>query len=171
MIQQRFIVGALLMLALIAGCPLRPADDALEPNDTAEQATPISLGQTVSARAVQNNPDLFSVIVPPATPSTPTGSLEFVIEPRGGVDCPSFVVTGPDGTLLYQDTNYYCGRQYSPPVTVDGASLTIQPGIAYRVRVPVTTPGAYLLTINERGEVDNVFDYYWDYQLTANLAD
>lgn len=132
-----------------------------EPNDTPETATPLELGTTVEARAVQNNPDCFSVY------GGPGQSVVFSMENLGEDDCAAFSVTGADGSILYQDTNRFCGREFSQPVVVEGATLQTIPDWGYVLRVPANVAGNYVLTVDERGQVDNVFDFRWLYRLTV----
>lgn len=157
------------LLLLVTGCPQgnRP-DDALEPNDDASQATPLTPGQPIEARANQDNPDVFSLEVPAA------GTIVFRVESRGLENCPAFTASAPDGTVLYEDRHEFCKRraveaQKAPGVEmllldVQGSDIG-----AYELRAPASQPGRYLLTILEQGRVDNLLPFSWDYRLTARV--
>jgi hypothetical protein len=150
------------LLAACSGCPRVP-DDALEPNDTPETATPLNPGQPIEARAVQDDLDVFVV------QAGPDQSIVFTFEHLGDDNCAAFTVTDPDSQVLYQDNNRFCGREFSTPTAVEGASLQSTPAGGSILRVPAVLQGQYLLTVEELGEVDNVFDFVWRYRLTAAL--
>ncbi len=165
---MRFSFGCVSLCALVGllaaccGCPPVP-DDALEPNDTPETATPLSPGQPVEARAVQDDLDIFVV------EAGPDQTLVLTFEHLGDDNCAAFTVTAPDSQVLYQDNNRFCGREFSTPTAVEGASLQSTPAGGYILRVPAGLQGEYLLTIEELGEVDNVFDFVWRYRVSAAL--
>ena len=153
----------LLLPCSMGGCP-RP-EDSLEPNDTPETATPLTIGQAIEGRVVQGNDDVFSVV------SGPGQTLLFTMESLGEeeVKCAAFAVRAPGGTVLYEDQNTYCERQGTQPVQVSGAALEEVQGFGYRLRVPAQEQGQYYLTIRELGYVDNIFTYSWQYRLTATV--
>jgi hypothetical protein len=160
---------ALIGLCLaIAGCP-RVDDDALEPNDSPDQATMLSLDTPLTARAVQDNPDVFAIDIQVGGGTT-LSELQFEFETLGGDECATFAVTAPDGVTLYRDTNPFCSRAFYNPEKVPAAMLDFRPGEGYTLTVPAQISGRYALTVNENGQVDNVFDYFWDYRLTATLT-
>jgi len=150
------------LLAACSGCP-PVREDALEPNDTPETATPLSPGLPIEARAVQDNLDVF------VFEAGPDQAIVFTFEHLGNDNCAAFTVTAPDSQVLYRDNNSFCGREFTTPTAVEGAGLQSTPAGGYILRVPAREQGQYLLTIDERGEVDNVFDFFWDYRLTAAL--
>jgi len=147
----------------LGGCP-RP-DDLFEPNNTLETATPLTAGEPVTARATQSDSDVFAVEAAAGqTVVFRAESLDFEV-------CPLFTASGPDGTVLYHepDTNCREFRPIEPDVQVPGSSLTIIPEEAFELRVPAAADGPYFLTILEGGHVDNIFDYSWEYRLTATF--
>ncbi len=151
-----------------AGCPRVP-EDALEPNDAPEQATSLSLDTPLTARAVQGNADVFAIDLE-IVGGTTLARLQFEFENLGGDDeCATFTVTAPDGSTLYRDTNPFCSRAFYEVDQVPSATLEIRPDEGYTLTVPAESSGRYLLTVNERGQVDNVFDFFWDYRVTATL--
>lgn len=160
----------LLPLALLmAGCPRGARrDDALEPNDDASQATPLTPGQPIEGRANQDNPDVFSLEAPEGR------TIIFRAESRGLENCPAFTATGPDGALLYEDRHRFCNRGPDDAVKAPGVELQLldvqgyQIG-TYELRVPALQAGRYLLTIVEQGRVDNLAPFSWDYRLTARV--
>ena len=158
-------VGRYVLVALLAacsGCPPVP-EDALEPNDTPETATALSPGLPIEARAVQDNLDVFVV------EAGPDQTIVFTFEHLGDDNCAAFTVTAPDSQVLYRDNNSFCGREFTTPTAVEGASLQSTSTGGYILRVPAQLQGEYLLTVDELGEVDNVFDFVWRYRLTAAL--
>ncbi len=157
------LCGVVLLPCSMGGCP-RP-EDSLEPNDTPETATPLTLGQAVDGRVVQDNDDVFSVV------SGPDQILLFTMQSLGEeeAECAAFTVTSPTGTVLYQDENTFCGRQGSQPTQVSGATLEDVQGFGFMLRVPAQEQGAYYLTVRELGHVDNVFTYSWRYRLVATV--
>ncbi|MBN1208680.1 MAG: hypothetical protein JXB05_27715 [Myxococcaceae bacterium] len=160
----------LLPLALlVAACPrgARP-DDALEPNDDASQATPLTPGQPVEGRANQDNPDVFSLEAPEGR------TIVFQVDSLGLENCPAFTVAGPDGALLYEDRHHFCNRGPADAVKAPGVEfllLNVQGHEigGYELRVPAQQTGRYLLTILEQGRVDNLFPFSWDYRLTPRV--
>lgn len=159
----------LLATVLLTGCPrgARP-DDALEPNDSPESATPLTPGQPVEARANQGNPDVFSVEAPEGR------TLVFLAESRGLENCPAFTVTGPGGQALFEDVHSHCSRVAEEPRKAEGVEFHMRFGAgtsaeAYELRIPTAQPGRYLLTILEQGRADNVAAFSWDYRLTARV--
>ena len=120
-------------------------------------------GVPVDANAVQDSPDVF------AFSAGPGQTIVFTLEDRGEDDCAAFTVAAPDGSALYQDTNRFCGRDFSTPITAPGASLQSPPGGGYILRIPAAMQGRYLLTVDERGQADNVIDFRWLYRLTATI--
>ena len=153
----------LLLPLLLGGCP-RPEDD-LEPNDTPGTATVLTVGQAVVGRVVQGNPDVFAVT------AGPEEIVVFAMESLGEeeADCAAFTVTGPDETVLYQDRNTYCGRYGTEPIVVEGAALEEVPGFGFELRVPAASQGRYVLTVVEKGQVDNIFTFSWQYSITATV--
>lgn len=158
----------LLLLPLLwAGCTHTRPDDALEPNNTGEQATPLTPGTPVQGRANQGNPDVFALEVPAGK-----AAVVFRLESLGLEDCAAFTITGPGAQVLYDDGRFRnCQRPASPPVAVAGARLSSLGGGAqgYELRAPATQAGRYFLTILEQGQADNSFLFSWDYRLTALL--
>jgi hypothetical protein len=151
---------------LCLGCTSARSDDALEPNNTREQATPLTSGTPVEGRANQNNPDVFAIDVPAGKTA-----LIFHLESVGLEDCAAFTVEGPDGQTLYDDGSFGgCERPASPTIMVAGAALmrlSSPPG--YELRIPAVHAGRFLLTVDEQGQADNIFLFSWDYRLTARL--
>jgi hypothetical protein len=162
--MQIVSVGSLLWLA---GCP-QPPDDSLEPNDSPQTATILALEQPVQARAVQDNVDVFAITVEPGFPSA-NRSLQLELTTLSGTECPAFTLTGPDGGILYQDTNRFCSRTGATPMSVPGALLEIRLGQGFTLRAPAAQAGIYHLTIEEKGYADNVIDTVWSYELVAHL--
>ncbi len=158
-VSRHALVG---LLAACSGCP-PVAEDTFEPNDTPETATLLSLGLPVEARAVQDNLDVFAV------EAGPDQTIAFTFEHLGGDDCAAFTVTAPDSQVLYRDNNRFCGREFTVPTVVEGASLQSTPADGYILRVPAQLQGRYLLTVDELGQADNVFDFVWRYRLTVAL--
>jgi hypothetical protein len=156
-----------LLFIPVAGCP-KPPDDVFEPNDTFEQATQLALETEFNARVVQDNPDVLSLTLDESGDNN--RQIEFDLVTVSGEECPAFIVTAPNGSTLYQDTNHFCSRAFATPISAAGAVLT-QPGDGtFSLRVPALTAGTYFLTIEEKGQVDNVFDYVWFYQVTAHVV-
>ncbi|WP_204494003.1 hypothetical protein [Archangium primigenium] len=160
---------ASLVLLLLAGCPRGTRlDDAFEPNDDASQATPLTPGTPIEARANQGNPDVFALEAPEAR------TLVFRMESLGQDNCPAFTVNGPDGGLLYEDRHRFCSRGPDEAWKAPGVELLLldvrgyQIG-TYELRVPTARAGRYLLTILEQGRVDNTVPFSWDYRLTARV--
>ncbi len=159
-----FAIG--LFALLLCGCPRFPRmEDGFEPNDTREMATTLEVGVPITARAVQGNPDVFKFMADPGE------LLIFTLESLGEEDCVAFTVTGPDGTELFADQHFFCGdRGFEPPLTVNGVGLNMGMEDRYVLSVPADAGGDYFLTINELGEVDNLFDFSWLYRLTVTTT-
>ncbi len=157
------------LLLVATGCPrgARP-DDALEPNDTAAQATPLVLEQTIEARANQGNPDVY------ALEASGAGTLVFRMDSLGLEDCSAFTLTAPDGATLYEDRHRFCNRVAQEALRAPGVELQLHDVRGYKIgayvlRVPMGPPGRYLLTIVEQGRVDNALAFSWDYRVTARV--
>lgn len=171
MLQRLVMTGGLMLLALTAGCP-RVVDDGLEENDTRDQATAIEFGQPIEARGVQSDDDVFVLSISPTDLDTPGvgRTLQLTFETLGGEVCPAFTLVGPGDQILYADQQPYCRSIADDPVAVPGASLT-QTDTGFLLVAPVTDAGAYYITVRELGHADNIFDYIWQYRLTATLVE
>ncbi len=154
------LVAGIACLCLCAGCPA-PADDPLEPNDSAETATPLTAGVPVEGRAVQGNIDVFSVT------STAGREVIFILETIDGEDCGHFTVLDEGGAVLYADGRQGCGRVSPAAVQVEGAGLAVSAEGTYRLTVPAQSGRTYYLLIRELPYADNLVPNAWDYRLTA----
>jgi hypothetical protein len=163
---QTTVLG-ILLLSSVAGCP-KPPDDGFEPNNSLAQATELTLDSDFKARAVQGNPDVLSITLNERI-GNESRQLEFDLSTIGGELCPAFIVTAPDGSMPYQDTHHFCSRAFATPITLPGASLTQQDDGSFILGVLAPDAGTYFLTIDEKGEADNVFDYVWSYQVTPHV--
>ena len=153
------LAGACLLLPL-AGCR---HDDVLEPNDTDEAATPLTIGAEALATAMQGNLDVFSV-------ESPAGrTLVFRLRSRGHEDCPEFTVLGPKETMVYEDHEGSCTDPWKAKTKAAGVSATGGRSSGYELRIAVKEAGKYFLRIRERGQADNPFAFSWDYGLTASI--
>lgn len=146
----------------MGGCP-RP-DDALEPNDTAETATRLTMGEPIEARVIQDNPDVFVVAAGPGQ------TLIFDLVSLGEEDCNSFKVVGPGGLTKYEDENHFCGRVGELPIVQPGGKLELLGEGAYRLTIHADAEGDYFLYVWERGHADNIFTYSWHYRLTVSAT-
>ncbi len=154
------LIGA---LTITAGCRTTRSEDALEPNDNAQAATLLVAGQAVEGRANQGNLDVFAI----DAAADPTILLR--LESLGLEDCAKFTVTDPGGRTLYRDSGFTCERGPEPQVQAEGVTFTRVEGFGYELRIPATTAGTYLLTIDEHGQADNIFPFSWDYRVTATV--
>jgi hypothetical protein len=146
---------------LLAGCfslllsACRPHDDRYEPNDTLEAATPLPLDGTLTAVAVQDNPDCFVVDV------LRTGRLTFRVRGVAGPGYrPSVTMFGPSRDEIV----------VAQPPTPDGATREqSQDRATFTLTVPQASPGRYWLRVMETHAADNMFPFAWRYDLTAHL--
>ena len=152
--------GALLFLAC-AACRAPRLDDAYEPNDDLAHATPLVLDVPLIARANQGNPDVFVVDVPAAA------TLVFRAESLGLEECAGFSATGPDGTVLFR-VAAGCDASHEPLVRAAGVESEHSDEL-FVLSLPVASGGLHYLTILEGAESDNLFDFSWDYRLTASV--
>jgi len=152
--------AALLLLALAACRAPRP-DDAFEPNDDLEHATLLALDAPVAARANQGNPDVFAVDV------LAGATLVFRAESLGLEECAGFTATGPDGTVLFR-VAAGCDASREPLVRAAGVEVEHTDEL-FVLALPAVTGGLHYLTILEGAESDNLFDFSWDYRLTASV--
>lgn len=161
-IRRRALCSLIVLFPLVlGGCP-RP-EDSLEPNDSPSTATRLMLGVPTQGRVIQGNRDVFVVA------AGPNVTLVFEMTSLGEEeeDCVAFSLIAPDGTTLYEDHRLYCRAGVELPTQVDGAGLTQEEGIGYELSAPAAAAGDYVLTLTELGEVDNLFDYSWQYRITA----
>lgn len=153
--------------AFVDGCSCiepRP-DDALEPNDDRDHATPLTPGVAIEGRANQDNPDVFVVEAGPAQ------TILFELVDRGLERCPTFQVHGPDGAeLVGQDLTSNCGESVDEARLAPGAALRELPDGGFEIEVPALAAGPYYLTIEEDDQADNIAPFSWDYRLTATLS-
>ena len=161
--RTRAVATALAALTMTAGCRTTRSEDALEPNDDAQAATVLVAGQAVEGRANQGNLDVFAV------DAAADQTILFRLESLGLEDCAKFTVTDPDGRTLYRDSGFTCERGPEPEVQAEGVTFTRVEGFGYELRIPAATAGTYLLTIDERGQADNIFAFSWDYRVTATV--
>lgn len=159
--NRRRCFWPLLIAAAVSGCWARP-DDALEPNDSAAQATPLEPGVALSARANQGNPDVFAVRAEAGR------TLLITLESLGLEECPAFRLDDPHGRTLYADAYARCRRVGGPAVQQAGVTFEHAPGV-YRLRVAETTAGTYLLQVLEGGDADNLSPYSWDFRVRVTL--
>lgn len=159
--EMMSLIAVVPLVVGVCGCPR--VDDALEPNDTAQTASPLVLGEPLTARVVQGSPDVFAIAVGPGE------TLIFTLESLGEEECAAFTVTGPSDVLLYADQAGLCSLLGEEEFQVDGASLTPLADFGYELRVPAEIAGDYFLTIVELGQADNIFTFSWHYRLTVNL--
>lgn len=150
-------------LTTTTGCRTTRSEDALEPNDTTQTATVLTAGQAVEGRANQGNLDLFAV------EAAADQTILFRLESLGLEDCAKFTVSDPAGQTLYRDSGSTCDRGPEPDVQAEGVTFTRVEGFGYELRIPAATAGTYLLTIDERGQADNIFAFSWDYRVTATV--
>ena len=160
------ILEKILSAALIVGlcscsrCP-RPEDD-LEPNDTFEEATPLTEGEPVEGRVVEDNLDVFSFAVDAA------GTLRYTLESRAEDEhCATFVVTGPADVTLFDEDYFECPPFQRVETHASGATLTSDLAGDYVLLVPAATTGTYYLTLEELAQSDNQFAFSWDYRLVV----
>ncbi|MBU2572664.1 MAG: hypothetical protein KKH28_01120 [Elusimicrobia bacterium] len=158
-IRAAAIIAGFCLLLPSAGCRY---NDAFEPNDTYETATPVMAGVEILATVGQDNPDVFSIEAPAGK------TIIFKLSHRGHEDCPEFTVQGPNETTLYQEQHGFCG---DPPWMAEtqakGVLVSGKRGSGYELRIPAGEAGKYYLRIQERKQADNLFSYSWDYSLTA----
>lgn len=158
--------ACLILLVSVAGCP-KPREDSLEPNDSPEQATSLPLDTPLTARAIQFNPDVFVTPLQGGQGQL----LNYLFESLGGdEECMGFTVTAPDGTNLYEDTNFTCAKGPQDTIRVPGANLVFTRDIGYSLVVPATATGNYFLTIEQKPQADNVFPFFTDYRINAHVV-
>lgn len=153
-----------LLLALTlaaAACRNTRPDDAFEPNDTLAEATPLTVGEAVVARANQGDPDVFVVQVPADR------RLHVRVESLGLEECAGFRLQGPGGELLYHLPEG-CDFGRTPKVQAGGVTGTHTKELLELELTP-TVAGAYAFTVLEGAQADNLFDFSWDYRLTVDL--
>ena len=153
------LAGFILLLGP-AGCR---HDDSLEPNDTYETATPLTIGAEVLATAMQGNPDVFSAEAPMGR------TLVFRLRSLGHEDCPEFTLLGPKETVVYEDHEGFCTDPWKAKTKAEGVSASGGRRTGYEFRIAVKETGKYFLRIRERKQADNPFAYSWDYGLTASI--
>jgi len=153
---------AALALPAVAACPGARPDDDLEPNDSFEQATRLTLGSPVEARANQDDPDVFVV-------TAGGGLLGFYLDDRGLENCPVFQVHDAARVeLVGQDPTHNCGPDGTR--LAGGATFAAGADGGYLISVPVAATADVYLTILEDSEADNLAPFSWDYRLTATVA-
>ncbi len=157
--NQLFLV-LIFSLILLSSCNRRP-DDALEPNDTPAQATAITVGVSIEARANQSNPDVFKIDV------AENQTLTFELESLGLEECPKFILTGPNGVLYADALPTSCHRMVSPDIHEEDVDFEVIERFGYRLRTKAKVAGIYYLTIIEGSQADNIFPFSWDYRLKA----
>jgi len=161
--QRTPVVAALLIATLtLVGCRYPRDDDGWEPNNDPASATPLAPGAPITARANQDDPDVFRIDL-----DSPA-SLRVLIEDLGLEKLPSFTLTGPDGEDRYRDGTFISHRPPRPEHCDERTTMTAV-GEDFILRVEDAAPGAWYLTVREMGAADNTLLFSWDYRVTANL--
>ncbi|MBI4801084.1 MAG: RDD family protein [Elusimicrobia bacterium] len=138
-------------------------DDKLEPNNTPETATPLTLGKSVDGRVISGNPDYFSVEAKSGQ------TIVFQLINLGGTkDWARFKVLDSHTKILYEDNirplTYNEREHPSPEIYPD---VKLSENLGYELSVSIKLQGVYYLVIDESKFHDKPI--FWKYRLTANI--
>jgi len=160
--MTHFSWAILLTFLSCTGCVDQLSDDALEPNDTIEDATEITAGIPIDARANQGNSDVFKFEVDAEE------ILSIDVVSRGKDNCPGFSLIDSNELVLFKDARARCLRIGQPDIHDPTVEFQINDE-DYFFQTKTTTSGYYYFTITEGRDADNIFPYSWDYRLTVTL--
>jgi len=152
----------LLTILSCTGCVEQRPDDALEPNDTLEDATEITIGIPIEARANQGNSDVFKIEV------DADEILSIDLVSLGKENCPGFTLIDPSAQVLFKDASARCRRIGQPEIHDAAVEFQIN-GEDYFFQTETTVSGYYYFTITEGRDADNILSYSWDYRLTVTV--